>query len=101
MSNPQINPNPIDPTVDLVSENNSPNRKVVFASLASAIGTLLSIFLSTVLINSLPAIPDEDKGALKSSLAAAVTSIITLAAGYYTVPAAGDGTKKKDKDKPQ
>ena len=95
MSGPQGNPNSINPKVNLVSENNSPNRKVVFASLASAIGTLLSIFLSTTLINSLPAISDEDKGSLKSSLAAAVTSIITLAAGYFTVPAAGDGTKEK------
>ena len=87
----------IDPTVDLVSENNSPNRKVVFASLASAIGSLLSIFVATALINFLPAISAEDKGTLKSSLAAAVTSIITLAAGYYTAPAAGDGTKPKPK----
>ena len=95
MSESQSDTNPINPKVNLVSENNSPNRKVVFASLASAIGTLLSIFLSTTLINSLPAISDEDKGSLKSSLAAAVTSIITLAAGYFTVPAAGDGTKEK------
>ena len=99
MSETPSNSNFIDPTEDMVSENSSPNRKVVFASLASAIGTLLSIFLSTTLINSLPAISDEDKGSLKSSLAAAVTSIITLAAGYYTAPAAGDGTKKNDKPK--
>jgi hypothetical protein len=96
MSESQSDTNLINPKDDLVSENNSPNRKVVFASLASAIGTLLSIFLSTTIINSLPDISDEDKGSLKSSLAAAVTSIITLAAGYYTAPAAGDGTKKKE-----
>jgi hypothetical protein len=96
MSESQSDTNLINPKDDLESENKSPNRKVVFASLASAIGTLLSIFLSTTIINSLPDISDEDKGSLKSSLAAAVTSIITLAAGYYTAPAAGDGTKKKE-----
>lgn len=77
----------------LETEDPSINRKVAFASAASAIGSVFSIFLYTLLLNLpfLQEIPAEDKGTLKTSLSALVTAIFTLIVGYLVRPGAGDG----------
>uniref|UniRef100_A0A832M2L3 Uncharacterized protein n=1 Tax=Oscillatoriales cyanobacterium SpSt-402 TaxID=2282168 RepID=A0A832M2L3_9CYAN len=82
------------------TEDPSINRKVAFASVASAFGSVTSLFSATFLLN-LPFftnISSEDKGTLKTSLAAAITSLVTLIVGYYTRPGASDGIRKIEDD---
>ncbi len=80
-----------------VSTDGSINRKVAFASAGAAIGSVVSIFIATFLLN-LPFLGDisaEDKGTLKTSLTSAVTALITLIVGYQTRPGARDGIKEE------
>lgn len=82
------------------TEDPSINRKVAFASVASAFGSVTSLFSATFLLN-LPffaTISSEDKGTLKTSLAAAITSAVTLIVGYYTRPGSSDGIQKIEDD---
>jgi hypothetical protein len=72
------------------------NRKVAFASVASALGSVTSLVSTTVLLN-LPFLADvssEDKGTLKTSLTAGITALFTLVVGYYTRPGESDGLKR-------
>jgi hypothetical protein len=71
------------------------NRKVAFASMASALGSVTSLFSSTFLLNLpfLAEMSSEDKGTLKTSLTAAITALVTLMVGYYTRPGSSDGLK--------
>ena len=82
----------------LKTQDPSINRKVAFASAASAIGSVASIFLATVLLNSplLKDISPEDQGTLKSSLTALVTATITLVVGYQVRPGMRDGVNEED-----
>ncbi|VEP11894.1 conserved hypothetical protein [Hyella patelloides LEGE 07179] len=83
--------------------NPSINRKVAFASVASSLGSITSLFLATFLLNLpfLANIPDEDKGTLRTSLTAGATALITLIVGYYTRPGDGDGIKPLKDDERQ
>lgn len=82
------------------SANSTINRKVAFASVASALGSTMSLFLSTFLLNLsfLANISDEDIGTLKTSLTAGTTALITLIVGYYTKPGESDGLKPLEED---
>jgi len=77
------------------------NRKVAWATVASSCGSLVSIFLGTCLVN-LPCLKDtsaDEKGAIKASLMAIVTALITLFVGYFTRPGESDGLKPLPDDK--
>ncbi|MFN9646568.1 MAG: hypothetical protein ACK6BG_15930 [Cyanobacteriota bacterium] len=80
-----------------VTADGSINRKVAFASAGAAIGSVLSIFLVTFMLNLpfLAGISAEDKGTLKTSLTSAVTALVTLIVGYQTRPGAKDGIKEE------
>jgi hypothetical protein len=82
----------------LRTEDPSINRKVAFASAASAIGAVASIFLSTFLLNFpfLEGISPEDRGTLRTSLSALVTATITLVVGYQTRPGERDGVVEEE-----
>jgi hypothetical protein len=75
--------------------DSSINRKVAFASVASALGSITSLFLATFLLNLpfLAKMSEEDQGTLKTSLTAGATALITLVVGYYTRPGDSDGLK--------
>lgn len=80
-----------------VTTNPSINRKVAFASVGAALGSIISIFLATFLLNLpfLANISDEDRGTLKTSLTSGITALVTLLIGYQTRPGAGDGIKEE------
>lgn len=83
---------------NIKTENSSINTKVTMAGIASSFGSILSIFLNTLLINLpfLSEISDEDLGILKTSLTAVITGTLTLVVGYYTSPGEGDGIIKQE-----
>ena len=80
-----------------VTTDGSINRKVAFASAGAAIGSVVSIFLVTFLLNLpfLANVSAEDVGTLKASLTSAVTALVTLFVGYQTRPGARDGIKEE------
>lgn len=80
-----------------VTTDGSINRKVAFASAGAAIGSVVSIFLVTFLLNLpfLANVSAEDRGTLKASLTSAVTALVTLFVGYQTRPGARDGIKEE------
>lgn len=59
------------------------NREFAFASLGATLGSIVSLFLSTLLLNLpiLASISVEDKGTLETSLASAVAAVVTLNVG--------------------
>ncbi len=75
-----------------VSADGSVNRKVAFASVGAAFGSIISLFLTTFLLSlpMLAELPEEDRGALKASLTSGLTAITTLLIGYQTKPGAKD-----------
>ena len=75
-----------------VSVDGSINRKVAFASVGAAFGSIVSLFLATILLNTplLKDISPEEKGALKASLTSGLTAIATLVVGYQAKPGARD-----------
>lgn len=76
----------------------SVNRKVAYASVASALGSVTSLFSTTFLLN-LPIFSEmssEDRGTFKTSLTAGITALTTLIVGYYTRPGESDGLKPLD-----
>ncbi|NCR59452.1 MAG: hypothetical protein GPJ01_17460 [Microcystis aeruginosa LL13-06] len=81
------------PSPSFVTPNNSINRKVAFASVGAALGSIISLFLATFLLNLpfLANISPEDKGTLKTSLTSGITALVTLLIGFQTKPGAGDG----------
>jgi hypothetical protein len=81
-----------------VTTDGSINRKVAFASAGAAIGSVVSIFLVTFLLNLpfLANVSAEDVGTLKASLTSAVTALVTLFVGYQTRPGARDGIKEEE-----
>jgi hypothetical protein len=85
------------PSPSFVTTNPSINRKVAFASVGAALGSIISLFLATFLLNLpfLANISPEDKGTLKTSLTSGITALVTLLIGYQTKPGAGDGIKKE------
>jgi hypothetical protein len=86
-------PTTLGPYPSYVTADSSVNRKVAFASVGSALGSVMSVFVSSSLM-SLPWIRDmsaEDIGALKSSLASGLTAVVTLLVGYHTRPGVSDG----------
>ena len=80
-----------------VTTDGSINRKVAFASTGAAIGSVVSMFLITFLLNLpfLANVSAEDSGTLKASLTSAVTALVTLFVGYQTRPGARDGIKEE------
>ncbi len=86
-----------EPSSSFVTTNPSINRKVAFASVGAALGSIISIFLATFLLNLpfLANISDEDRGTLKTSLTSGITALVTLLIGYQTRPGAGDGIREE------
>ena len=81
-----------------ISADGSVNRKVAFASVGAAFGSIISLFLTTFLL-SLPMVanmPEEDQGTLKASLTSGLTAITTLLIGYQTKPGARDQVVEKE-----
>ncbi|MBR8827525.1 MAG: hypothetical protein DSM107014_06385 [Gomphosphaeria aponina SAG 52.96 = DSM 107014] len=87
------------PTKQLKTENSSINRKVAFASGASAVGALLSIFVYSLLL-SVPWVADnlneQHKAELKTALSSLITATVTLIVGYQVRPGLGDGVIEEE-----